>query len=339
MRKSEDYEDDDTEMTTKRSKKSSKDSSRKKKKGKKTKKEKIKSESDRTDDTAGGSELQQSYENREDSKECLNHLQTFYNSLNNVDLDNLITKRNVKYFQNLNPQENIEIDLYLSKIYAKIFSSDGFYNNFFSDEDENSKKVPLVMDLIEEAIEVIDNFGDYFISLENFELKQNLLKLIKFIYINLKEDITDEEEDHLSQLIKELPNKFYSDNYIEIIKFKNTIYKNNNELLKNIEEIDNLFFELGSYYEQLNCIELLLNDIESEEKSENNYISVSKKDIKKKKNNKKKNLKSTKVMRMVKRKKKKKRKIKMRILKIKKYLKKTKKNIQMKKLFCMDNFC
>ena len=288
MRKSEDYDDDDTEMTTKRSKKSSKGSSRKKKKGKKAKKEKIKSESDRTDDTEGGSELEQSYENREDSKECLNHLQTFYNSLNNVDLDNLITKRNLKYFQNLNPQDNIEIDLYLSKIYSKIFSSDGFYNNFFSDEDENSKKVPLVMDLIEEAIEVIDNFGDYFISLENFELKQNLLKLIKFIYINLKEDITDEEEDHLSQLIKELPNKFYSDNYIEIIKFKNIIYKNNNELLKNIEEIDNLFFELGSYYEQLNCIELLLNDIESEEKSENNYISISKKDIKKKKNNKRK---------------------------------------------------
>ena len=132
------------------------------------------------------------------------------------------------------------------------------------------------MDLIEEAINIIDNFGDYFISLENFELKENLLKLIKFIYINLKEDTTEEEEAHLSELINELPNKFFSDKYIEIIKLKNIIYKNNNELLKNIEEIDNSFFELGSYYEQLNIIELLLNDIESKEKKDekNKFISI-----------------------------------------------------------------
>jgi hypothetical protein len=291
MKKSEDYEEDDTEMTTKRSTKSSKNSSKKKKKGKKTKKTKIKSESERTDDSRESSELEQSYECREEPEKCLEHLKIFYNSLNNVDLDNLITKKNLKIFQNLNPKENIEveIDLYLSKIYSKILSSEGFYTTFFSDEDENEKKVPLVLDLIEEAIDLIDNFGDYFISLENFELKQNLLKLIKFIYINLKDDITEEEEAHLSKLINELPNKFYSENYLEIIKFKNTIYKNNNELLKNIEDIDNLFLELGSYYEQLSSIELLLNDVESEEtnESKNNYISVSKKDIKKKKNNKK----------------------------------------------------
>ena len=160
MKKSEDYEEDDTEMTTKRSTKSSKNSSKKKKKGKKTKKAKIKSELERTDDSRESSELEQSYEYREEPEECLEHLKIFYNSLNNVDLDNLITKKNMKYFQNLNPKENIEVDLYLSKIFSKILSSEGFYTTFFSDEDENEKKVPLVLDLIEGAIDLIDNFGD-----------------------------------------------------------------------------------------------------------------------------------------------------------------------------------
>ena len=284
MRKSE-ASNEETDITTKRSLKSKKSS--KKEKKKKLKKNK-KSESD-INESKEVSELERSYDNREDTEECLSHLETFYNSLTNIDLDNLITKKNLKFFQNLNPNANIEIDLYLIKIYGKIFSSDDFYNNYFLDEEENEKKLPLIFEMIDDAIDIIDDFSDYFISLENFKLKQNLLQLIKYIYVNLKEDITDEEEAHLSQLITELPSKFYSENYLEIIKFKNIIYKNNNELLKNIEDIDNLFFELGSYYEQLDCIESLFNDIETEEgENKKNFSSVSIKDIKKKKHKKKK---------------------------------------------------
>ena len=95
--------------------------------------------------------------------------------------------------------------------------------------------------------------------------------------------MTDEEEENLSKLIEELPPNFYSENYLELIKLKNIIYQNNNELMKNIEKIDNLFFELGSYYEQLNCIKLLLNDIETDDsEKQNNFTSVTLKDIKKK---------------------------------------------------------
>ena len=68
---------------------------------------------------------------------------------------------------------------------------------------------------------------------------------------------------------------------MELIKLKNTIYRNNNELLKNIEDIDNLFFELGSYYEQLSCIKLLFNDLEKSKKvntEEAGKTSSSKKD-------------------------------------------------------------
>ena len=271
-------DNDETEASTKRSLKKTAGKTTKKKKGKKIKKEKekvknVKEVKENKEDSKEYDQLEQSYENREDPEECISHLQEYYNSLNIIDLDSIITKDNIKYFQNLNPKDNVQIDLLLSRIYAKIFSSEDFYSNYFSNEEENETKMPLVLSLIEEPIKVIDSFSDYFISLENFQLKENILKLIKFIYINLKEEITDEEEKHLSELINELPSRFYSNNYLELIKYKNIIYKNNNELLKNIEDIDNLFFELGSYYEQLNSIKLLLSDIESVYKNEKNNYS------------------------------------------------------------------
>lgn len=93
------------------------------------------------------------------------------------------------------------------------------------------------------------------------------------------------EKDDIKQLdsyINELPSKFYSKNYLEILKYKSKIYKNNYELLKNIENIDETFSNLESYYEQLSAIENLFTDIEIENDDEKkNYISVTKKDLKK----------------------------------------------------------
>ena len=291
---------DNSALSTKRKLKKSYLTTSKKKKEKKPKKEKEKPKKskkvkkerkEKEDDSKEIAELKQCYEYREDPEECISHLQSYYNSLNIIDLENIFTKKNIKYFENMNPKENVQVDMLLNKIYAKIFSSEDFYKNYFSDEDENETRTPLVLSLIEESVHIIDNFSDYFISLENFRLKENLLRLIKFIYINLKDNISDDEEQYLGQLINDLPHSFYSDNYLELIKYKNIIYKNNNELLKNIEDIDNLFFELGSYYEQLNSIQLLLDDIESDNNKENmnNYSSVTSQDIKKskKKRNKK----------------------------------------------------
>ena len=228
--------------------------------------------------------LEESYDNRKKIYECYNSLQTFYNSLNEIDLDSLITEENLNYFKDLNPSQNLGIDILLNKIYYKIFSSEDFYKNYFLDSDKNDDKIPLISELIEIAIKNIDSLVDNVISFKNFQLKENLLKLIKFIYINLKNDTTAKEETHLNELLNVLPQKFFSQNYVEIIKFKKVIYRSNEQLLKNIEEIDSLFFELETYYEQLNCFELLFDDIETNKQDQkaNNYSSVSSKDIKKK---------------------------------------------------------
>ena len=263
--KDEEQQLDEEEISTKRSLKKNHYTTARKKKGKKPKKEKAVKEKKSSKNFEDLDELEKSYERKDNIDESISHLETYYKELKLIDLENIITKQNIKIFQNLKKTENIQIDLLLAKIYSKILSSEDFYNNYFQDVNKNQKKISLVLNLIEEAISIIDDFSDEFISFEFFKLKENLLKLIKFIYINFKEELTDEEEEHLNQLINELPMIFYSENYLELIKYKNVIYKNNNELLKNIEDIYNLFFELNSYYEQLNCIKLLLNDIETEE--------------------------------------------------------------------------
>ena len=274
--KDEEQQLNEKEISTKRNLKKNYYSTARKKNGKKPKKENITKEKKNPNNFEDLDELEKSYESKDNIDESISHLETYYKELKIIGLENIVTRQNIKIFQNIKKKENIQIDLLLTKIYSKIFSSEDFYDNFFDDVNKNQKKISLVLNLIEEAISVIDDFSDDFISFEFFKLKENLLKLIKFIYINFKEEFTDEEEEHLNQLINELPMNFYSENYLELIKYKNVIYKNNNELLKNIEDIYNLFFGLNSYYEQLNCIQLLLNDIETEEnKGElNNYTSI-----------------------------------------------------------------
>ena len=277
-----------TELSTKRKLKSTSSGREKKPKSKKSKKIKSREESD--DLGKEFKELNLSLKHKNNLEECLSHLELFYSELKIADLNNLITEKILEKFQKLTDIENIQVDLLLSKIYNKILSSEEFYTTYFADHDYNETKISLTLSLIEEAIKIIENLEDYVISLDNFELKGNLMKLIKFMKINLKDDLDDEDKKLLENYVNELPNFFYSENYLEIIKYKNQICKNNYELLKNIEHIDELFSGLESYYEQLNVIEQLFTDVEIDSKDnpdKKNYISVSNKDIKKKKKKKK----------------------------------------------------
>ena len=76
------------------------------------------------------SELEEAYDNRDEPKKCYSNLQEFYDGLKKIDLESLITKENMKYFEEINPKENAQIDLILIRIYSKIFSSEDFYQNF-----------------------------------------------------------------------------------------------------------------------------------------------------------------------------------------------------------------
>ena len=284
MKSSKHIEEDETETSTKRTKKSSSSANTKKSKPKKTKKTKSETEG-RTKET---NELSLSVKNTKNIEKCLSYLESYFHNLNTSNLENIITEKNLNNFQKLNEIENIEVDLLLTKIYNKIFSSEYLYSTFFSDQEENEDKIDITLALIDEVLQNIENFDDAVISLENFQLKGNILKLIKFMKINLKESLDKDDIKQLDLYVNDLPNKFYSKNYIEIMKYKSNIYKNNYELLKNIEKIDEIFSNLESYYEQLSAIENLFTDIELDnEEDKKNYISVSKKDIKKKKKKKK----------------------------------------------------
>ena len=272
--------EDESDISTKRTTKSSTSSRGKKtkpKKGKKTKSEtEIKSKE--------ASELSLSIKNANNKEKCLSYLESYLNNINVTNLDNIITEKNLKNFQKLNELENIEVDLLLTKIYNKIIGADSLYTQFFSDSDENETKISVVLELIEEILKNVENFDNDLISFENFELKGNILKLIKFMKINFKDDLEKDDLKQLDSYINDLPSQLYSKNYLELMKYKSKEYKNNNTLLKNIENIDDLLSNLESYYEQLSAIENIFGDIEQGGK---NFASVSKKDIKKKKKKKK----------------------------------------------------
>ena len=272
--------EDESDISTKRTTKSSTSSRGKKTKTKKGKKTKSESEVKSKE----ASELSLSVKNANNKEKCLSYLESYLNNLNVTNLDNIITEKNLKNFQKLNELENIEVDLLLTKIYNKIIGADSLYTQFFSDSDENETKISVVLELIEEILKNVENFDNDLISFENFELKGNILKLIKFMKINFKDDLEKDELKQLDSYINDLPSQLYSKNYLELMKYKSKEYKNNNTLLKNIENIDELLSNLESYYEQLSAIENIFGDIEQGGK---NFASVSKKDIKKKKKKKK----------------------------------------------------
>jgi len=268
--------DEETDISSKRTAKSSSSSrGSKKTKPKKTKK------SESEERSKGSNELSLSVKNSKNIEKCLSYLKSYFTNLNTSDLDNVITEKNLKNFEKLGELENIQVDLLLTKLYHKIICSDSLYTSYFSDYEENESKIELALGFLDEVLKNVENFDNDLISLENFELKENILKLIKFMKINLKEALDKDEIKQLDSYINDLPNQFYSKNYLELMKYKT---KNKNELLKDIEKIDELLSNLQSYYEQLSAIENLFGDLEQDTK---NYISVSKKDIKKKKKKKK----------------------------------------------------
>ena len=282
---------EESNLSTKRSLKSKVNIKNRKKKSKKGKKASSKIDADEYNKESNkSSELSLSIKHRNNIKECLSHLELFFTDINNMNLNEILTEKNIKNLQKLSDIENIQIDLYLTKLYNKILSFENIYTEYFNDEEEKDNKIELVLALLEEALKNLENLEDYVISMENFELKNNILKMIKFIKINLKDSLDEEDKKALEAYIEELPQKFYSINYLEIMKYKSKVCKNNYELIKNIQNIDELFGSLQSYYEQLSAIEMILGDIELEkdDNMKNNFISVSNKDIKKKKKSKKK---------------------------------------------------
>ena len=268
--------EEESDRSTKLTKSSSSSSRGKKAKSKPAKKTKPEKESN----SKNTSELSLSVKNIKNIEKCLSYLESYYKNLNTNNLDSIITEKNLKNFQKLDEIENIEVDLLLSKIYNKIFGAESLYTTFFSDPDENEDKINTTLELIEIVLNNIENFDNDVISLENFEIKENTLKLIKFMKIKLKEELNNEEMKQLDTYLNELPTQFYSKNYCELMKYKTKIYKNNSELLKNIEQIDDLLSNLESYYEQLSAIENLFGDIKSNK-------PVNKNDKKKKKKKKK----------------------------------------------------
>lgn len=149
--KESDILNDDSEMRPQRVIKSGR-KKHKKKKGKDSKKEhkeieepqkehKEIEEPEKEPEIKKVNELEESYNYRDDPEECFLHLQNFYNDLKEINLNELLTEENLNYFLNINQNENIKIDVLLSKIYNKILSTEDIYKNYFTGKKENKKNL------------------------------------------------------------------------------------------------------------------------------------------------------------------------------------------------------
>ena len=199
----------DSEKTTKKRLKLSS-----KKKDKNKNRKKIRTKIEREHFKKGSNSLNLSIKNKDNIDDCLAYLELFLKELDTTDLDDIITEKNIEKFQKISEIENIQVDLFMTKIYNKILSSEKFYTDYFSEHDENDIKIELVLMIIEEAIKIIENLEDIVISKDNFDLKGNLINFIRFMKINLKEDMKDEDIKQLEFYLNELPINFYSQNYL-----------------------------------------------------------------------------------------------------------------------------
>lgn len=224
-------------------------------------------------------ELQKSYQEYNNLSDCLKHLLIFEKGLNKIDINNLINRKNFEYLKAINKGNNIKMYLTLGHIYSKILNCDQIYASF-SNEKEIKEKVRLLIDITNECIKVLEHLKNFPISFEFYDLKKQILDLSKYIYINYKNSLEDEQKDCITQLLAELPKTFYSDSYNEMLKLKKKLFNNNYELINSIKTIETLFFNLNSYYEQLDMVELMLNNVSvSIPKISQNYVSISVDDI------------------------------------------------------------
>ena len=220
-------------------------------------------------------ELQKSYQEYNNISNCLEHLTNFEKNINKVDVNKLLTRKIFEYLKAINKDNNFKMYLTLGHIYSKILNSDKIYGNF-SNIEEIKKNVGLVIDIINECIKVLEHLKNFPITTEFYDLKKKILDLSKYIYINYKITLEDDDQlDSISQLLTDFPKNFNSESYNEMLKYRKKL-SNNFELLDSIETISDLFFSLNSYNEQIDIIELLFNNVGAPiPQTSQNYFSVS----------------------------------------------------------------
>ena len=170
-------------------------------------------------------------------------------SLNNV--DNIFINEVFAIFDRLINKDNIKINLILSRIYIDIISNDSLYKNYLMFEKDDNNKIDCLIILISDCSSIIEKLEGFVFDPELFKLKNKTMDLLKCIYFNCKNKISNDEKLRiLEDLIDTLPPKFYSNAFIELNKNKYLYDISKSQTLDKIASFDDKFMQVNNYFEQ-----------------------------------------------------------------------------------------
>ena len=168
-------------------------------------------------------------------------------SLNNV--GNIFTIEVFKIFDELIKKDNIKINLILSRICIDIISNDSLYNNYLMFEKDDSNRIDCLIRLISDCSSIIEKLEGFVFDPELFKLKNKTMDLLKCIYFNCKNKISNDEKLRmLEELIESLPPKFYSNAFIELNKNKYLYDIFKSQTLDKIASFDDKFMQVNNYF-------------------------------------------------------------------------------------------
>ena len=108
-----------------------------------------------------------------------------------------------------------------------------------------------MVQLIDECIILIQKLNGFVFDPELFKFKEKVLSLIKCIYFNCKQKITNLViSQKFESLIDSFPAQFYSETYNELSKDKDLYDILNSQDQEKINNFEDKFAQINNYFEQ-----------------------------------------------------------------------------------------
>ena len=186
----------------------------------------------------------------EDLVTLVNNLSHFNHDLKSLkDITFFINEENLEILKKLSEKDNIKINLLLSKLYINLISNESLYSIYLVEVSE--PKLNLIMQIIDDCIILIQKLSGFVFDPEMFKFKEKVLSLIKCIYWNCKNKITNITiTQKLEGLLDSFPAQFYSETYNELNKDKDMYDILKSQDQEKINNFEDKFAQINNYFEQ-----------------------------------------------------------------------------------------
>ena len=186
----------------------------------------------------------------EDLVTLVNNLSHFNHDLKSLkDISFFINEENLQILKKLSEKDNIKINLLLSKLYINLISNESLYSIYLVEVSE--PKLNLIMQIIDDCIILIQKLSGFVFDPEMFKFKEKVLSLIKCIYWNCKNKITNITiTQKLESLLDSFPAQFYSETYNELNKDKDMYDILKSQDQEKINNFEDKFAQINNYFEQ-----------------------------------------------------------------------------------------